>query len=243
MRCKPSLILLPLLASTPLLGQHPDPPSIKITVHDPGGVPVPNASVAVDALPLTLRTGQDGTAEITPAGQTVHLRIAAPGFATKDVDTARFSKIDLALMPAGAMQAAALTLVAGQEKELTPAAFAALPHQTLTVENGHTHARESYSGVPLIDLLAPLGAPAGGVVKGKALSEYIVATGADGYKAVLALAEAEPGFHPGMVLVADTLGGKPLDAKEGPFKLVVSEDTKPARSVHNLVRLELKQAE
>ncbi len=244
MRFKPSFILFPLLASAMLLrAQHPDPPSIKITVHDTGGMPIPNASVGVNALPLTLHTGQDGTANIEPTGQTLHLRIAAPGFATKEVETGLFSKIDLALIPAGGAQAGTLMLVAGQEKELTPPAFAALPHQTLAVENGHTHAHESYSGVPLIDLLAPLGAPAGGAVKGKVLSEYIVATGSDGYKAVLALAEAEPGFHPGMILVADTLDGKPLDAKEGPFKLVVSEDTKPARSVHNLVRVELKQAE
>ncbi len=80
-------------------------------------------------------------------------------------------------------------------------------------------------------------------MKGKALGEYIVATGSDGYKAVLALAEIEPGFHPGTVMVADSLDGKPLDAKEGPWKLVVSEDAKPARSVHNLVRVEVKQAQ
>ncbi len=92
-------------------------------------------------------------------------------------------------------------------------------------------------------LMAQVGMPAAKDVHGKALSEYIVATGADGYKAVLALAEAEPDFHPGDVLVADTLDGKPLDAKEGPFKLVVSEDKRPARSVHNLVKLELKQAQ
>jgi hypothetical protein len=117
------------------------------------------------------------------------------------------------------------------------------PHQTITIENGHTHASETYSGVPLVMLLAQVGAPTGKDVHGKALSEYIVATGADGYKAVLALAEAEPDFHPGQILVADELAGKPLDTSEGPFKLVVSEDKHPARSVHNLVKLELKQAE
>ena len=95
----------------------------------------------------------------------------------------------------------------------------------------------------MIDLLAKAGAPIGADVKGKALSMYVVATGSDSYKAVLALAEAEPDFHPGVILVADQLDGKPLDAKEGPFKLVVGEDQRPARSVHNLVKIELKQAE
>jgi hypothetical protein len=122
-------------------------------------------------------------------------------------------------------------------------ALRALPHQTVTVHNPHTNADETYSGVLLIDLLTKVGAPTGKDVHGKALSEYVVATGSDGYKAVLALAEAEPDFHPGLVLVADTLDGKPIDSKTGPFRLVVSEDKRPARSVHNLVKIELKSAE
>jgi hypothetical protein len=39
------------------------------------------------------------------------------------------------------------------------------------------------------------------------------------------------------------MNGKPLDAANGPFKLVVTQDQWPARSVRNLVRLELKEAQ
>ncbi len=131
----------------------------------------------------------------------------------------------------------------GQPFSLTADALHGMKHDTLTVTNGHTHAKETYTGVPLLALLQKAGAPVDGAFKGKALSDYVIATGSDGYKAVLALAEIEPGFHPGTVLVADTLDGKPLDAKQGPFKLVVSEDAKPSRAVHNLVKVELKQAE
>jgi DMSO/TMAO reductase YedYZ molybdopterin-dependent catalytic subunit len=60
---------------------------------------------------------------------------------------------------------------------------------------------------------------------------------------VLALAEVETDFHPGDVLVADAMNGKPLDAKAGPFRLVVTDDKRPARSVRNLVSVELKAAE
>ncbi len=244
MLLKPALTLPFLLAPALLPAQTPDPPSIKITVHDLGNAPIRDASVRLDMLPVAVKTGQDGTVTIRPSEQTLRMHITAPGFETKDIDTGLFAKIDVALLPSGgAAPGVRLTLAAGQEKSFTTEAFAALPHQAVTVENGHTHMRETYSGVPLIDLLTPLGAPAGAEVKGKTLSEYIVATGSDGYKAVLALAEAEPSFHPGMILVADQLDGKPLDAKEGPWKLVVSEDAKPARSVHNLVRVELKQAE
>jgi hypothetical protein len=118
-----------------------------------------------------------------------------------------------------------------------------MPHKTVTVHNPHENADETYSGVVLMDLLAGLGAQHGKDLHGKALSDYVIATGSDGYRAVLALAEVDPEFHPGEVIVADSMDGKPLDAKTGPFRLVVTEDKRPARSVHNLVSIEVKQAE
>jgi hypothetical protein len=131
----------------------------------------------------------------------------------------------------------------GQQTTVTLDALKAMPQTTVKFHNVHTSADETYSGVPLIDLLASLGAPHGKDLHGKGLSDYVVATGSDGYKAVLALAEADPEFHPGEVIVADAMDGKPLDAKNGPFKLVVTEDKRPARSVHNLVSIEVKSAD
>jgi DMSO/TMAO reductase YedYZ molybdopterin-dependent catalytic subunit len=126
---------------------------------------------------------------------------------------------------------------------LTETDLQALPQKTVTFHNAHTKTDETYTGVPLTDLLAKYGAPTGDKLHGKALAEYIVATGADGYKAVLALAETDPAFHPGDVLVADTLDGKPIGDKDGPFRLIVTEDKRPARSVHNLVSIELRTAD
>jgi hypothetical protein len=130
-----------------------------------------------------------------------------------------------------------------QQTSVSLDALKALPHKTVTVHNPHENADETYAGVPLIELLKQVGAPTGKDVRGKALAEYVVATGSDGYKAVLALAEIEPDFHPGDVLVADAMNGKPLDAKVGPFRLVVTDDKRPARSVRNLVSVELRTAE
>lgn len=126
---------------------------------------------------------------------------------------------------------------------LKPAGLKAMPRKTAIIHNTHTNADETYSGVPLIDLLASLGVPHGKDLHGKALLDYVIATGSDGYKVVLALAEVDPEFHPGEVLVADQMDGKPLDAKSGPFRLVVTEDKRPARSVHRLVSIEVKTAE
>jgi len=131
----------------------------------------------------------------------------------------------------------------GERGVFTAASLREYPQTKVTVFNHHTMKNETYSGVPLMDLLSHLGVPHGKDLKGAALGEYVVATGSDGYKSVLALGEVDPEFHPGIVLVADELDGKPLDAKTGPFRLVVSEDKRPARSVRNLVKIEVKKAE
>ncbi len=143
------------------------------------------------------------------------------------------------------MGSGVLTITAGPNERgvFTPQTLSDYPHQTVTIFDHHTNANETYSGVPLMDLLAHLGVPHGKDLMGKALAEYVVATGSDGYKSVVALGEIDPEFHPGVVLVADTLDGKPLGAKTGPFRLVVSEDKRPARSVRNLVSIEVKKAE
>lgn len=111
---------------------------------------------------------------------------------------------------------------------------------TVTFHNSHTNADETYAGVRLAELLAKVGAPLGDGLRGKALASYVVATGSDGYRSVLSLGEIDPAFHPGEVVVADTMDSKPLDAHNGPFKLVVTEDKRPARSVRNLVQIEMK---
>ena len=136
-----------------------------------------------------------------------------------------------------------LSVTQNHFESLNAADLRVLPHKTVTYHNAHTNADEIYSGVPLTALLAEYGVPTGEKLHGKPLSDYIVATGSDGYKAVLALAETDPSFHPGDVIIADAIGGKPLDRKDGPFRLIVSEDKRPARCVHNLVSIELRAAD
>lgn len=125
---------------------------------------------------------------------------------------------------------------------LKAADFKALPHITVSVHNEHANADETYSGVRVADLLGKLNAPLGHDLRGAALGGYIVATGTDNYVAVIALAEVDTSLHSGEVIVADSMNGRPLDAKSGVFKLVVTEDKRPARWVRNLVSLELKSA-
>jgi hypothetical protein len=135
-----------------------------------------------------------------------------------------------------------LVLTAGQASvTFTPTDVRALPHVPLTVHNGHTDAAETYSGVPLAVLLAKVHAPLGKDLRGKAMTNYVIAAGSDGYLVVLSLAEVDPDFHAGQVMVADTRDGHPL-GKNGPFQLIVSQDKRPARWVHNLVAIDLQKA-
>ena len=128
----------------------------------------------------------------------------------------------------------------GKSLSLTPDELAALPHKSVTVFNAHSKANETYSGVPLVDLLAKVGVPLGEAVRGKLFMIGIVAQGTDGYGALYSLAEVDPSIHTGDVIVADKVDGQKL-TKDGAFKMVSSEERRPARWVRNLTSLSVVQ--
>jgi hypothetical protein len=119
---------------------------------------------------------------------------------------------------------------------LTPAELAAMPHTTVTVFNAHNKKNETYSGVPLATLLGKLEVPQGETVHGPLFMTAVIAEGTDGYKVLYSIAEIDPAIHTGQVLVADTLDGKPIIA-DGAFKLVSTEEKRPARWVRNLDKI------
>jgi hypothetical protein len=118
--------------------------------------------------------------------------------------------------------------------------LASLPHSTVSVYNEHTKANETYSGVPLIDLLVKLGVP--DKPHGKQFQIYVVAVGSDGYEVVYSLGEITPDVHDATVLVADGQDGKPIVA-DGPLKLVATREKRPARWVRNLVAVKVLTAD
>ena len=62
---------------------------------------------------------------------------------------------------------------------------------------------------------------------------------ADGYKVVFALAEIDPDFATREVLLADKRDGKPLDAKEGPYRIVAPGDKRPARWIRQITAFKI----
>jgi hypothetical protein len=121
----------------------------------------------------------------------------------------------------------------GKSITLSPQQFAALPHKTVSVFNSHSKTNEKYSGVPLTDLLAKVGVLLGEQVKGKLFLTGIVAEGTDNYDVLYALAEVDPSIHAGDVIVADSVDDHKLE-KDGAFKMVSTEEKRPARWVRNL---------
>lgn len=128
----------------------------------------------------------------------------------------------------------------GKSAEWTPEKLDALPQTTITVFNGHANVNQTYTGVPLMDLLANLGVP--DKPRGKDLRLYIVAQGSDGYKVVYSIGEVSPDLHDGTVIVADKLAGQPI-GQAGPLQLVVTGEKHPARWVRNLVAIQVHTAE
>jgi hypothetical protein len=145
-------------------------------------------------------------------------------------------KMDKPVVPAGPLK----ITFGDKSAEWTAATLAALPHKTVTVFNEHAKVNQSYSGVPLMELLTRLGVS--DTPHGKFLRFYLVAEGSDGYKTVYSLAEVNPIAHDGTVIVADALDGKAL-AGDGPLKLIATGDKHPARWVRNLVAVRVLAVE
>jgi hypothetical protein len=124
----------------------------------------------------------------------------------------------------------------GKSMTFTPQDIAAMPHKSVSVYNAHTKANETYSGVALADLLDKVGVPLGENVRGKLFLIGVVAEGTDQYSVLFALAEVDPSIHAGDVIVADSIDGQKL-GKDGVFKMVSTEEKRPARWVRNLASI------
>jgi hypothetical protein len=142
----------------------------------------------------------------------------------------------LAAAPAVA-QTLSLSGEAGQKATLTAAELAALPHVHVQVsQHGQTHV---YDGVLLSDLLAKVGAPHGEGVKGRELATVVRVSAKDGYQVVVSLAETDAVTRATKMIVADREAGAPLKTDEGPFRLVIEDDLRPARSARQVERIEV----
>jgi len=126
-------------------------------------------------------------------------------------------------------QRVALSGPSGQTATITAADLAAMPRVKVTFDaHGEKH---EYEGPLLIDVLAKVGAPTGKALRGAALADVVLVKAGDGYLVAFGLAETDPGTRPNRIILADRMDGAPMGEKDGPFKLIVEGDLRPARSV------------
>jgi hypothetical protein len=144
--------------------------------------------------------------------------------------------------PAAAPSTSLTLTVDGKVTVFTPAELKAMPQKTVKVHNEHTKMDESYSGVPVGDLLAKAGFVVSQTTHRKMLRSFVTAEGTDKYWVLYSLTEVEGSEHDGDVMVATSMDGKDLGA-DGELKLISTGDKKPQRWVRNLAAITLKSAE
>jgi hypothetical protein len=107
---------------------------------------------------------------------------------------------------------------------------------------GHNGVESQFEGVPLSEILARAGVPAGKELRGKAVALYLVVEAADSYRAVFALPELDPAFAERVILLADRRDGKPLSDHEGPLQVIVPGEKRHARWVRQVIRFKIGRA-
>jgi hypothetical protein len=116
-----------------------------------------------------------------------------------------------------------------------------MPRETAVLNNEHDGSQTTYEGVLLREILKKAGAPFGHDLRGKALTSYVVAKASDGYQVIFTLAELDADLANERILVADKRGGQALSEHDGPLRLVVAGDKRPARAVRMLQEIQVVQ--
>ncbi|MDZ7862806.1 molybdopterin-dependent oxidoreductase [Acidovorax sp.] len=180
-----------------------------------------------------------GAGDADAAGPAPSLRITAPGDVQGSRYVAGLTRLEVRASGSvgagsGAAQSQAVQVLGAVKNtlRLDEAALRALPAVTQVVGG------RRYTGVDLWALLSAVaGIEADSASGANVQGMYLVATGADGYQALVSLAEISPELGNQRVLIAYRLDGQPL--ARGLARLVVTGDGKAGRSVSALEAIEV----
>jgi hypothetical protein len=125
--------------------------------------------------------------------------------------------------------------------QLTAADIAGLPRQTVRAKD-HGGKESVFEGVPLSAVLVAAGVKLGNELRGPALANYVLVEATDGYRVVFALPELDPASTDQIILLADRRDGKPLNSKEGPFRIVAPNEKRHSRWVRQVVAIGVRRA-
>jgi hypothetical protein len=112
-------------------------------------------------------------------------------------------------------------------------------HTVQTIDHGKP---AIFEGVYVSDLLAKLNVPQGENLRGPLMALYLLVEAADGYRVVFSLADADPALTDHQILLALRRDGALLSKDEGPFRIVVPNDKRPARWVRQVTSMHVQSA-
>jgi hypothetical protein len=149
-----------------------------------------------------------------------------------------FSSVNVAAQTAPTAQPVVRVIADGNAPiTLDHAALSAMPRVSVTA-SAHHEAVSQWQGVALQSILQKAGAPSGEQLRGHAMTTIVRITASDHYQVIFSLAELDPMLGNGQVILADTQDGHPI-AKDGPYRIVVPGDKRPARWIRNVTTIEV----
>jgi hypothetical protein len=142
-------------------------------------------------------------------------------------------------MPAAQAWAQQLTIQNddGKQTVLSRADLEALPH--VKVQATAHDVSATFEGVAVKTVLEKAGVAFGEGMRGKRLASCLLVEAADGYRVVIALPEMDPGFTDKQVVLAFLKDGKAMDSKEGPYRIVIPDEKRPARWIRQVTGLKI----
>ena len=96
-----------------------------------------------------------------------------------------------------------------------------------------------YSGVIVSEILTKAGVTLGADLHGKNLVKYLLVEASDGYQVLFTLAELDKGFTDRTIILADKVDGQPLAPADGPFRIIVQDEKKPARCIKQVTAMKV----
>ncbi|RZK16410.1 MAG: molybdopterin-binding protein [Pedobacter sp.] len=122
--------------------------------------------------------------------------------------------------------------------ELTLADLQKMPRVKVSRKNQDSSTFQ-YTGVLLSTILEKGGATLGKDLRRDNLTKYVIIEAIDGYQVIFALAELDADFTDEKIILADTVDNEPLLATEGPFRIIVEHDKRPARCIKQVTSIKI----
>lgn len=111
--------------------------------------------------------------------------------------------------------------------------------QTTVTRKDRDGKDHTYSGVIVSEILAKAGVTLGAELRGENLAKFLLIEASDGYQVLFALAELDKGFTDRTIILADKVDGQPLAPADGPFRVIVQDEKKPARCIKQVTAMKV----